>query len=141
MRVKIRQFDGPTDWGWIKRHIPLTRVEDTCGFVAYEEDSGDQLACVIFDNFTYKTVQAHWIIERPIALRHELIEMALEFAFDRCHKDRIYGVVAANNKRARRLNSRLGFEEVFRMPEGYGPGIDYIVMELTKWPHLKRFSN
>lgn len=130
MKVEIRRFNGPRDWPWIKSHIPLLRVEDTCGFVAYDAEEEEPLACVIFDNFTYKTVQAHWIIERPIALRHGLIEVALDFAFTHCNRDRIYGFVAANNKRALRLNARMGFEEVYRIPEGYGPGTDYIVMEL-----------
>lgn len=131
MKVLLRPFYGPMDWTWITEKIPLTRVQDTCGIVAYDEHDDSILACVIFDNFTYKTVQAHWIIEKPIALRHGLIERALKFVFETCNKNRIYGIVAENNAKALRLNARIGFKEVYRIPEGYGPETDYIVMELT----------
>ena len=132
MKVCFRQLHVPTDWPWITQRIPLLLVEDTCGFVAYDAEDNSILACVIFDNFTHKTVQAHQIVERPIALKYDFFGMCMEFAFLRCNKNRIYGVVAASNKKAIRLNKRIGFKEVYRIPEGYADGTDYIVMELTK---------
>ena len=132
MKIKYRQLNIQTDWEWVRNKIPLLRVEDTCGFVAYDAVDNSILACVIFDNFTHKTVQAHQIVVRPIALRHGFFDMCMEFAFLRMNKDRIYGVVAENNHKALRLNRRMGFEEVYRIPEGFLDGVDYIVMELTK---------
>ena len=132
MKVCFRQLYMATDWPWVKQRIPLNRVEDTCGFVAYDEQDNSILACVIFDNFTHKSVQAHQIVERPIALRHDFFGMCLEFAFIRMGLDRIYGQVAADNKKALRLNAKMGFKEVFRIPDGHDDGVDYVVMELTK---------
>ena len=132
MNLAIRPLDGPTDWPWINSILPLTQVEDTSGLIGFDTDTSERVAACILDNWTYNAVQGHILIQAPSAVKHGFLEACADFIFNYSGRDALYAMVAANNKRALKLDKHLGFTEVFRMPEGFDKGIDYIVMQLLK---------
>jgi hypothetical protein len=119
-----------TDWPWVKAHVPVLLVEDTCGLVA-ENEAGDIRGAVIFDNWTDNGVQAHIALKSPMALRSGLIHMAVDMMFTRFKRKMLYGLVPGDNERALKLNKHIGFFERARLPNGFSDGVDYVIMELT----------
>ena len=132
MNLEMRLFHGPTDWGWVKQYLPLLRVEDTCGMTAVDLDTNATVGMVIFDNFMYNSAQAHIVLASPMVLKYGFLEEAFDLVFEGFGKDYLYGFVREDNHKALKLNKHLGFKETARVKEGYGPGCDYIMMELHK---------
>lgn len=128
MNIQIRSFFGPADWGWVTQHVPMKRVEDTCGIIAVDLDTNETVAAAIFDNILRNSVQASLIVSNSIVLRHGFLEAASDYAYSYLNAEWMYALVAEINAKAVRLNKRLGFLEKMRMPDAYGDGIDFIVM-------------
>jgi len=45
---------------------------------------------------------------------------------------RIYGLVPANNEKAVKLNTHMGFTLKSRLEEAYEVGVDYLLMEMKR---------
>jgi hypothetical protein len=132
MMLEIRKFYGPTDWGWVLQHVPMKRVEDTCGMMAIDEDKNETVGAVILDNFLNNSVQATIILKNSLVLRHDFLEEAFELIFHKLDKKFIYVLVAENNTASLRLSHKLGFVEKMRIRDGYLRGIDFVVKELDR---------
>lgn len=132
MKIQFRQFDGPQDWGWVQSHIPLLRVQDTCGIMAIDTETNTTIGAAIFDNFLYNSMQMSFISTTPMLHRHGFLLEAANFAFDAMGKQYVYAFVAEDNYKAIRLNEHLGFKEKMRIREGYGKGCDFLVIELKR---------
>ena len=130
MSISIEPMVGVRDWRWINDAIPILQVEDTEGIVAFICDN--PAAAVVFDNWTQKSVQAHIAILKPIVLRHGFLEWCFDYVFNYRKKERIFGLVPSNNRRALAFNQRMGFTEQARLTEAFASGIDYVILELTK---------
>lgn len=132
MNVGIRFFNGLTDWAWVQKQIPILRVEDTGGLVAYNKDTDELLAACIWDNWTRNSVQCHFMVKNKIALKHGFVEEVADFVFNHQGKKFIYGMVPGDNEKAIKLNEHFGFTEKLRLEEAWADGVDYVVMELKK---------
>jgi RimJ/RimL family protein N-acetyltransferase len=132
MNIEIRQFNGPYDWGWVQKHVPLLRVQDTCGIVAVNTDTDTTVGAAIFDNFLYNSAQVSFISTTPMLHRHGFILEALNFALDACNKQYLYSFIREDNFKAIRLNKHVGFKEKMRIKEGFAKGCDFIVLELNR---------
>lgn len=132
MNVNIRTMTGADDWAWVNAQVPVLRVEDTCGLMAENADTGERLACCVMDNWANNSVQTHMIITHPIVLRHKFLEFCADYIFNFEGRKRVYGFIPGNNAKALKLNAHLGFKEVFRIPDGFADGEDYVVMQLLK---------
>mgnify|MGYP000250560160 CR=1 FL=1 len=132
MNVIFRLMNGPTDWPWIIERIPVKRVEDTCGMVAVDEDTGEIKGAVVFDNFTHNSAQVSIATATPMVMRYGFLEEACDMLFEHFGKDYMYSFVRDDNDKALKLNKHLGFKEKTRMKDAYRPGVDYIIMELHK---------
>lgn len=132
MKVGIRFFDGQTDWAWVMDQIPILRVEDTGGMMAYNEETGDLLAACIWDNWTANSVQCHLAVKDLAALKHGFIEEIADFIFNHQHKKFIYGMIPGDNEKALKINKHIGFTEKMRLEDAWADGVDYVVMELRK---------
>jgi hypothetical protein len=54
------------------------------------------------------------------------------YAFHTCGKERMFGLVPANNAKALKLNKNIGFRAVAEVPDALDDGIGYIIMRLDK---------
>ena len=60
-----------------------------------------------------------------------LHEMA-DWLFIKADKQKVIGLVPADNLKAIKLNRHIGFKEVYRISEGFAEGVDYILMQLNR---------
>lgn len=132
MKLSVRPFYGPTDWNWVNEQLPIMQVEDTSGLIAVDVETGERVGALITDNWTNNSVQAHFLIKSPMVLRHGFLHHCLDFIFNYSGRKAIYGFIPGDNEKAIKLNTHIGFKEVFRMPEGFADGVDYVVMQLLK---------
>lgn len=132
MRVGYRKFSGSRDWGWCNEQIGIVRCEDTAGIMAVNVDTGENVGACIMDNWTSNSVQCHFMLTTPLVLKHEFLECCFDFMFNACGVSRIYGLVPANNKRAVKFNTHIGFTVKATLEEAYQVGVDYLLMELKR---------
>lgn len=118
------------DWPWVKAEASPVLCQDTDGIVAVR---GDQLlAAAIFDSFSANSCLAHIVVKDPMVLRHGFLETGFRFVFEFKNRGLMTGLTPADNEAALRFNKKIGFREVYRIPEGYRVGIDYVLQEMRK---------
>lgn len=132
MKIMFRAFHGPTDWGWVNEQVGVLQVEDTSGIMAIDVETNTTVGACILDNWTANSVQAHFMANSPLVLRHGFVEECFDYVFNYADKKFIYGMVPSDNEKALKLNAHMGFTEVLRLPEAFKDGVDYIVMELKR---------
>ena len=132
MKIDFRLFHGPDDWGWCNQQVGIQRVEDTTGIMAIDAETNTTVGACIMDNWTQNSVQCHFMVTSPMVLRHDFIECCLDFMFNVQGVTRVYGLVPANNKKAVKLNTHIGFTIKARLEEAFEIGVDYLLMELKR---------
>lgn len=127
--VKIRPLES-CDWPWVQSQARPILCEDTQGVVAVR---GDRLvAAAVFDSWSPNSCLAHIAMEDPMVLRWGLLKWAFRLVFVYNNRNLVTGLTPADNEKALRFNKHIGFREVYRVPEGYKPGVDYVLQEMTK---------
>jgi RimJ/RimL family protein N-acetyltransferase len=129
--ITFHQYNHGRDGKCLHSKMPYLLVEDTCGIVAFKD--GKQIGAVIFDNFLNNSVQGSIWMESPMLIRHGLLDVAFDFAFNKAKKDYIYCLVSEKNIRSLRLCKKLGGKEKMRIPQGYNDNEDFIVMQIHKY--------
>jgi RimJ/RimL family protein N-acetyltransferase len=129
--IVFKPMTTQEEWQWMKDRTALLFCEDTQGIVAYRE-TGKIAAICIFDTWTPSSVNVHLSIDDPLAIKHGLFTEVAVHGYIRGGKRRFFGLVPANNEKAIRLNKKIGFHEVTRVPDALDDGVDYIVMRLNK---------
>ena len=119
------------EWQWFKERTHVISCEDTQGIVAYRE-TGCIAGMVVFDTWTDNSANVHLAIDDPTCIRRGLLREAAIHAYHVGGKKRLFGLVPSNNAKALRLNKKIGFREVARVPDAIDDGIDYVVMRLDK---------
>lgn len=132
MKIGFRYFDGPLDWGYVQSKVPIKRVEDTCGLIAVDMDTGKQIGAAIFDNFLNDSAQLTLIMDNSMLVRRGFLNRVYDFIFNEHRKNYCYALVAANNRASIKLTERVGYREKMRIPNGYLPNVDFIVYELHR---------
>ena len=88
-------------------------------------------ACVM-DNWTQNSVQCHFLITSPMVLKHQFLDCCFDYMFNTVGVNRVYGLVPANNEKAVKFNTHMGFTINARLDEAYEVGCDYLIMEMRK---------
>lgn len=132
MEIEFRTFHGPSDWGWCQKQVGILRCEDTTGIMAIDLDTNETVGACIMDNWTQNSVQCHFMIMDALVLRHQFLECCFDFMFNRSGVIRVYGLVPANNEKAVKLNTHMGFTIKAQLEEAFAVGCDYLLMELKR---------
>lgn len=121
-----------------EQHWPLipdegkpTLSAGTKGIVAVDEAEKLVAACT-FDNWAFNSCQIHIYIANPFVLKHGFAQEVFEYAFNTCGKGIVLGVTAADNLKALKFIKNIGLTEIFRIPDGYKDGVDFILTQLRK---------
>jgi hypothetical protein len=128
--MKVVPMEGAL-WNWFNSHLPILAVEDTEGMVMLRDDN-TPIAGFVMDNWTHNSVQGHFLLLDPMALRNKFYDMCASYIFDERQRAVIYSFVPGDNPKAISLNIKFGWTEKFRMEEAFKEGVDYVVMELKK---------
>lgn len=115
--------------GWLEKYAAVKLCPDAIGMVAVDAEAQPR-GMVAFEEFTAKSCRVHQA-GVSIAAR-ALIPAAFLFTFEVLCLDVLYGSVCSANRRALKLNARLGFCETERESNFYGPGKDRVQMELRR---------
>ena len=132
MNIEFRPFVGQWDWGFVRLHTTILRVEDITGIMAVDMDTNTTVGAGLADSFTSTTAQCHIIVTDPMVLRHGLLETVFDWAFNGQGLKALYGWVPANNEKAVKLNKHMGWQVKTVFEDGYAEGVDYLLMELKK---------
>ena len=138
--MQFKPITTQDEWDWVwSRAYPL-QCADSQGIVAYD-DKGIQAVCVA-DSFTIDSCQVHVAIDNPLVIKYGFLHEVFTHLFHVCGRKRVFGLVPANNEKAIKFDTHIGFEEVSRIPHAYAEGVDYIVFSLAKdqcrWIHKER---
>ena len=105
--------------------------KESRGIVAIDED-GEYCAGVIFDTWSVTSGQCHVVIENPMVLRRGFLHEVFCYFFNTCGKILLVGVTPSNNDAALRFNKKIGFREVYRIPNGHDYNVAQVIQEMRK---------
>lgn len=106
-------------------------TEDTKGISAWDED-GNPLAVCVLDSWSWNSCQIHIWIENAFVLKHGFAQEVFNYVFNTCERNLIIGVTPADNPKALKFIRHIGFEEIYRIKDGYKVGVDYVVTQIRK---------
>lgn len=123
-------------WGLVHEALGLRWVEDTRGIWAVRDNA--PVALCVLQNWTQSSVCAHLWVGNPMVLRHGFFEEVADFVFNKAGMYTMIGMVPANNEKALKLNKHIGLSELCRIPDGFSPGEDWVIMtanreSLSRW--------
>ncbi len=119
------------DWPYIEAKLGLKMPSDMRGFIAFD-DNNICAAVIVFYGLTPNSCNAHWIINKPMVLRHGLFEMIADYIFNQAGKRFMLGRIESNNVKSLKLAKHLNFKEVARLPDGYKDGVDFVFICLDR---------
>lgn len=94
--------------------------------------SGNIVAMVGFDDFTYNSCQMHvWSIG-PGGLSRVFISECFRYVFDVCGLGIAITVIPCHNAASLELTRRLGFTRLLTIPDGYALGTDLAIQEMRR---------
>ena len=106
--------------------------EDTRGITAVDSN-GQAAAICVMDSWSYNSCILHIWIKNPMVLRRGFAEEVFKFVFsEESGRTKVLGITPADNQQALKFNKHIGFREIFRIPDGFKQGIDFVVQELNK---------
>ncbi len=117
------------DWKWFLSKLSIFMVEDSAGIAVYNGE--ERVAAWVFDNYTGGSVQCHLVVEKPMCLRHGVIETIARLAFDTLECNAIYALVPSNKEKGLKINKHIGFRELCVMKDAMSNGVDSHLLELT----------
>jgi hypothetical protein len=132
VNLEFRMLSNQYEWNWINSLIGVLRTEDTTGIIAIDLDTDLPVGACIMDNWTRTSVQAHFALTKPMAIRHNFLECCFNYIFVERDKTRVYGLVPGNNKKAIKFNPHIGFTLKTSLEDGYDTGIDYLIFEMKR---------
>lgn len=94
-------------------------------------EAGELMGVVGFNGFCGNTACMHIAGEGNWVSR-EFIKQVFHYTFVQLKLEYLIGTVAANNERALNFDKRMGFTELVKLPNGWAPGIDLIVLHMHK---------
>ena len=72
------------------------------------------------------------MLTTPMLLKHGFLEECFGFIFKNQNVNFVYGLVPANNDKAVKFNTHMGFTVKTRLEEAYDVDVDYLLMQLKR---------
>lgn len=92
----------------------------------------DSVAVAVgYNAFIGRTCCMHTVIQRPELVSPRIVRQAFEFPFVVCNCEAVLALVDSTNEAALSFDTKLGFEEIARIPNG-GPDGDLIVLRMLR---------
>ncbi len=130
--IKFKPITTQDEWDWVWRRAHPLQCKDSQGIVAYEDTTGKIAGIVVMDSWTPSGCQTHFAIDNPVCIRRGLFHEVAYHIHITSGRKYIFGLVPADNEHAHKFDLKMGFKEVARIPDGYGEGVDYIVVRMSK---------
>jgi hypothetical protein len=118
--------------------LGLKWSEDFRGNLWVPEEHRDQPAdmdhvavAVAYNAFIGRTCCMHTVIQRPDLVSPRVVRDTFAFPFEVCNCEAVLALVDSTNDAALSFDSKLGFREIARIPNGGTDG-DLVVMQMTR---------
>jgi hypothetical protein len=90
-------------------------------------------ATIIYDGWTPNSVQVHVYSESPKFLFDPtFVREFFRYPFDQCGKSLVYTVTPGNAEGSLAVSKALGFREMYRIKDGWQPGVDMVLKEMRR---------
>ena len=114
--------------------FPLT--SDMKGIVAYDKNF-KIMGMTSFDHWTESSVFGHIKVTNPMCLKSGgLVDETMRYVFDIAHRENFFGMVPACFENVIKFEKKIGFKELYRIPNGFEVGVDMVIMRKLKSEHL-----
>ena len=132
MKLGLFLFEKERHWNWYCSRVPTAWAEDMGGFIVIDTDTGTPVAAILMSEWTASTCILSIIIEKPIALRHGLLEVAADFVFNK--ENRLKALIRVSSKNMRSLNfcKNAGFTEICKIKDGFDLLDDMVFLEIHR---------
>lgn len=94
-------------------------------------ERGALLACVLYDFWTYNSVNMHVYSSTPLILNSQFLKEVFKYPFTH-GRNVLIVTTPADSKDSLKFSATLGFKETYRVKDGWKEGIDLIVKEMRK---------
>lgn len=124
--------------GFFKDRLGIHWSEDFRGVLHIPEEYQDQpksmdhvAVAVAYNSFIGKTCCMHSVIQRPDLVNRKMVRETFAYPFNTCGCEAILALVDSTNAAALNFDTKLGFREVYRVPNGGIDG-DLIVLQMLR---------
>jgi hypothetical protein len=92
----------------------------------------DEIAVAVgYNSFIGRTCCMHTVVQRPDLLNRRMVIAAFSYPFNVCGCEAVLALVDSTNEAALSFDTRLGFKEIARVPNGGGDA-DLIVLQMLR---------
>jgi len=125
MRLRASTPDDISNCSVALSYIPSLNV----GGITCVDDDGKHMATILFDYWTINAVQCHiWVENSRVFEKNFLPEEAWKYL--RANNRMLaIGVTPGDNAASLKLQHALGFEERYRIKDGWDKGVDMVISE------------
>ena len=123
---------------FFKDRLGLYKSEDLRGvlwvpdeYALKVRDPDDIAVAVGFNAFIGRTCCIHTVIQRPELLTRYMIRETFNYVYNVCGVETVLGLVDSTNHKALEFDRKLGFKELYRIPNG-GIDEDLVVLGMNK---------
>jgi hypothetical protein len=137
--MKILRFERNDEAiAWAKKTIGIDGMTGDVTSVSLLDDKGDFLAVTVFSAYTGTNIDMH-IAARPKShwLSRSYFNASFELPFLVLEVPRVTGLIRAENLKAQRFVTRLGFQYEGRMRKAFPDGGDLMLYGLLREEYLK----
>ena len=123
---------------WAKKIMRIDSLTGHVSAISLVDDNDEFLAVTVFSAYTGVNIDMH-IASRPKSqwLSRSFFNASFELPFLRLQVPRVTGLIRAENLRAQRFASRLGFQFEGRMRKAFPDGGDLVLYGMLREEYLK----
>ena len=137
--MKILRFERNDEAvAWAKKVIGIEGISGDVTTISLVDDMDQFLAVTVFSSYTGTNIDMH-IAARPKShwLSRSFFKASFELPFRVLEVPRITGLIRAENLKAQRFVTRLGFQYEGRMRKAFSDGQDLVLYGLLREEYLK----
>jgi len=104
---------GPVDYeiaDWITERLPYSPNLEPCRCIGFRRRGGPIVYGGAFNEFRGRDVQFHAACDDPAVLTRSRVQLLFRYPFEQLDVERVSVVIAASNKRSRRVVEGLGWK-------------------------------
>lgn len=105
---------------------------DDLRMICHGNKDGEIDAVVAYNGFTHRICSMHVVGDGGKWIDRELLRVCFDYVFNQCNRIAVYGHVASDNAAALKLDTHLGFNEVYRIGDAVKDGVDMVILEMRR---------
>ena len=137
--MKILRFERTDEAvAWAKEIIGIEGMTGAVTAISLVDDNDEFVAVTVYSAYTKTNIDMH-IAARPKSnwVSHKFFNAAFELPFMLLQVPRVTGLIRAENLKAQRFVSRLGFQYEGRMRKAFPDGGDLVLYGFLREEYLK----